>query len=307
MEQLFYELIRVSTGQLDCLSRGPEPEEWQELYEMARQQNLTGVCYRGVQALFEFGLRVPHELIIDWMSETETIEEQNARLHQQCVEVQHLIAESGIKPSVLLGQGAALDYGETMGSLRQPDGIDLYVSGDQEPLEVFLMAWENPEVHLHRRIGLGKNPFRNKKLAPWFERNQRAMFVRDGELVRPSVSMGLTYSLITLYWRFIYEGITLRELMDCFYALKRVKGHDKASVINYGKVLKSVGILRFAQGVMWVMREVFGLEEDTLIVEPLASKGTFILNEVMTGKRNVLHLLAKEPLDTLFSFLPQVE
>jgi hypothetical protein len=54
MEQLFYELIQVSTKQLDCLSRGPEPEEWHELHDMAHQQQMTGICYRGVQALFEF-------------------------------------------------------------------------------------------------------------------------------------------------------------------------------------------------------------------------------------------------------------
>ena len=59
MEQLFYELIQVSLKQLDCLSRGPEPEEWEELHETARQQKMTGICYRGVQALFEFGLRSP--------------------------------------------------------------------------------------------------------------------------------------------------------------------------------------------------------------------------------------------------------
>ena len=53
MEQLFYELIQVSLKQLDCLSRGPEPEEWEELHETARQQKMTGICYRGVQALFD--------------------------------------------------------------------------------------------------------------------------------------------------------------------------------------------------------------------------------------------------------------
>ena len=68
MEKLFFELIRVSMGQLDCLSRGPEPEEWQDLYEMARHQRVLGVCYHGVQRLFEYGLRVPQDMIIDWMA-----------------------------------------------------------------------------------------------------------------------------------------------------------------------------------------------------------------------------------------------
>lgn len=304
MEELFYELIRVSTGQLDCLSRGPEPEEWQELYEMAKQQQMVGICYRGVQALFEYGLRVPQDLVIDWMSETEEIEEQNSRLDQRCVEVQKLISESGFKSAVLAGQGIAHDYGETLRSMRQPDGIDLYVDGDYEQLRVFLMAWKESDVRLHDVIGLGKNPFRNKHLTPWFEKNHRALFVKDGGMVRPSVSMSLMYLLITLYWRFIYEGITMRELMDCFFALKRVAGHEKASAIHYEKVLKGLDLLGFSQGVMWVMREVFGLEEKAQIVKPQESKGVFILQEVMASKRNILHLLSKYPIDALCSFIP---
>lgn len=97
MDKLFFELIRVSTGQLDCLSRGAEPEEWQELYQLAHQHQLAGVCYRGAQALFEFGLRVPHELIIDWMAEAEQIEEQNALLTQRCIEVQQLLLTKNFK------------------------------------------------------------------------------------------------------------------------------------------------------------------------------------------------------------------
>ena len=304
MERLFYELIQVSTGQLDCLSRGPEPEEWQELHEMAHQQHLTGICYRGAQALFEFGLRVPHELIIDWMSEAEVIEEQNARLTQRCVEVQQLLSEEGFKSSVLAGQAIASDYGESLQPLRQPDGIDIYVGGDNDKKrQIFVMAWNEADVRLHAQIGLGKNPFKNKVLRKWFEKNHRAMFVKGGELTRPSVSMMLVYLLVTLYWRFIYEGITLRELMDCFYALKRVAEHDRASGIHYEKVLKGLGILRFSQGVMWVMQEVFGIEENTLVVQPSESKGSFILQEVMSGKRNVLHLLPKYPIDLFFTLL----
>ena len=165
------------------------------------------------------------------------------------------------------------------------------------------MAWNEADVRLHDQIGLGKNPFKNKGLRKWFEKNHRAIFVKDGGLTRPSVSMMLVYLLVTLYWRFIYEGITLRELMDCFYALKRVAGHDKASVIHYEKVLKGLGILRFSQGVMWVMQEVFGLEEKALVVQPMESKGSFILQEVMSGKRNVLHLLPKYPIDLCFTLL----
>lgn len=71
MNELFFELIQVSTGQLDCLHRGPSPEEWQQLYDLSKHHGLTALCYQGVVRLFEFGLRAPQDLSIDWMADAE--------------------------------------------------------------------------------------------------------------------------------------------------------------------------------------------------------------------------------------------
>ena len=77
MKQLFFELLQVSIGQRECLERGPEPEEWQALHELAQRQCVAGFCYRGVERLFEFGLRAPQDVSIDWMAEAEEMKEQN--------------------------------------------------------------------------------------------------------------------------------------------------------------------------------------------------------------------------------------
>lgn len=74
MSELFFELIQVSTGQLDCLSRGPSPEEWQQLYDLSKRHGLTALCYQGVVRLFEYGLRAPQDLSIDWMADAEELE-----------------------------------------------------------------------------------------------------------------------------------------------------------------------------------------------------------------------------------------
>ena len=318
MEKLFYELIRVSIGQLDCLSRGPEPEEWQELSEIAHEQQMVGVCYRGVQALFEYGLRVPQDLVIDWMSEAEQIEERNDLMSQRCAKVQEMLTNRSILSSVLAGQGAARDYGETLQTFRQPDGIDFYTNGspqeliafvkrtgqeevEKDSLRVFLEMWDDTEVSLYYRIGMGKNPLKNRKICQWFAKNRKALFVKDGEMTRPSATMNVVYMLVRLYWQFLYKGITLRELSDFFFTLKRLAAKGSVSTINYEKVLGGFGILGFARGVIWVLQEVFGLEEGMQILEPSESQGSFILREVMAGKRNVFHLLLKYPVEMFFS------
>ena len=99
IDSLFFELLQVSVGREDCLSRGPEPEEWQELYEISKQQHVEGISYHGVMKLFEFGLRAPQDVSLDWMAESETIRETN---------------EMAEKPSVL-----AQCYSEELRDLRQ--------------------------------------------------------------------------------------------------------------------------------------------------------------------------------------------
>ena len=99
IDSLFFELLQVSVGQLDCLGRGPEPDEWQTLYEISKQQHVEGISYQGVMRLFEFGLRAPQDISLDWMAEAETIRETN---------------EMAEKPSVL-----ASCYDEDLLNLRQ--------------------------------------------------------------------------------------------------------------------------------------------------------------------------------------------
>ncbi|MBQ7420493.1 MAG: nucleotidyltransferase family protein [Prevotella sp.] len=320
MDKLFFELIQVSTGQLDCLSRGPEPEEWQQLYEMACQQHLVGVCYRGVQLLFEFGLRAPQDLAIDWMSEAELIEERNNILNERCVKVQQRLAEKSFKSSILAGQGAACDYGETLHMLREPDGIDIYANGSLEELMAFVkrtgqelvasdrrmlsvQVWDDMAVHLHYRLGIGRNPMKNKVLKRWFEKNRKALYVKDGELTRPSAELNVVYLLVSLYWKFLYEGVSLRELMDYFFALKRMAAHEQTTKVDYAKIMDTFGMLGFSQGVMWVMQEVFGLAQEALPFASDEEKGSFILYEVMSGQRNFFRLLLKYPGDTLLSLI----
>ena len=105
VHSLFFELIQVSVGQIDCLTRGPEPEEWMELYEISKQQHVEGISYQGVMKLFEFGLRAPQDVSLDWMAETETIRETN---------------EMAEKPSAL-----AQCYSEELRDLRQRSAEEL--------------------------------------------------------------------------------------------------------------------------------------------------------------------------------------
>jgi len=75
MQKLFFQLIQVSLGTLDCLDRGPSQEEWHEFYRLSKEHDIVTTCYDGVVRLFDFGLRAPQDLSIDWMADTESEED----------------------------------------------------------------------------------------------------------------------------------------------------------------------------------------------------------------------------------------
>jgi len=81
LQHLFYQLIQVSVGTLDCLDRGPSTEEWYGLYRLSQEQGLVTTCYDGVVRLFDFGLRAPQDLSIDWMAETEDADDSQQDTH----------------------------------------------------------------------------------------------------------------------------------------------------------------------------------------------------------------------------------
>lgn len=53
MNSLFFELLRVSLGIQEELSRVPTTKEWDNLFELATKQTLVGICAQGVKQLYK--------------------------------------------------------------------------------------------------------------------------------------------------------------------------------------------------------------------------------------------------------------
>ena len=53
MDSLFFELIRVSLGIQEELSRVPTPKEGVNLFELSTKQTLVGICAQGVKQLYK--------------------------------------------------------------------------------------------------------------------------------------------------------------------------------------------------------------------------------------------------------------
>ena len=141
----------------------------------------------------------------------------------------------------------------------------------------------------------------------------------EGEVGRipvPTREFNTVYQLAHLYNHLIHEGIGLRQFVDYYYVLRglaesaenaeRYKGHTddtdttdfyltqkltNTNLTNHTNsyrnsledTLRYLGLWKFAGAVMYVMREVFALEERYMIAPVDERRGRFLLEEIMQG------------------------
>ena len=135
INEIFFELIRVALGSQDTLLRAPSSKEWKQLYDMAKKQSLVGICFAGLQKLFNLDHQEPstnnpqpdsthnpelitqnlnEDLYYKWMGMSAKIQHRNDVVNRQCVELQRRLREDGFRSCILKGQGVAKWYKETL-------------------------------------------------------------------------------------------------------------------------------------------------------------------------------------------------
>ena len=95
----------------------------------------------------------------------------------------------------------------------------------------------------------------------------------------PSLAFDRVFILLHCYMHICGYGVGLRQIMDYFYVLKQGFNDDEKSDAVYW--IKQLGMASFAGGLMWVLKEYFGLEEKYQLMKPDEKEGEFIIKEVM--------------------------
>ena len=124
MTKTFFELIQVAIGTRICLSQTPSADEWGELYAMAKKQSLVGVCFAGVQRLYNDNVNenpsnpsnplnhlnplnpsnpsnLPEMDYFRWMGMAAKIQQRNEVVDQQCKELWNVLHEAGLDAAVM--------------------------------------------------------------------------------------------------------------------------------------------------------------------------------------------------------------
>lgn len=320
MQELFFELLRVAIGQLDCLSRGPSAQEWHDIYQTARRHGLVGVSYKGIERLFEFGLRVPHDLSLDWMADAEELREEQELYNSRCRKLVSKLTERKIRATAMNGLGMRLHSDDELPHFVQATAIDVFVDCSmdraikfarqtgQEEIQcrytsLALHAWENTHVNLCYRVLSARNTFVNRRMQKWFMQNKDLMFSPcEDDLYVPSLMMNAVCMLQTFQQRLLSGKATMGFLLDYFFVLSQLQGDFQPfkDGANLSATLQTLGLTQFAAGVMWVMQKTLGLDRQYMLCEPSEEEGRFILRCLMARKRSYRHLLLHYPMEMIW-------
>ena len=168
------------------------------------------------------------------------------------------------------------------------------------------------EVEVHFRPSFLFCFRHNRRLQGYYERVMDEQFAHrvklggQGEVAVPKAEFNLIFQLTHIFAHLMNEGIGLRQLLDYFFLLKNTDfgGNTDGDGFllntdftdNTDKVggnadgvdrrllqdeLRRLGLWEFAGAVMYIMKEVFGLEDNRLIVPPDVKRGRLVLKEVL--------------------------
>lgn len=317
-QKIFFDFLRFCIGSAKEIPGSLKKVDWKELYAIAKKQALLGVLFYGIQRLPK-ELAPEQKLLMQWMVMAEQIRKQNIRLFLDSVKVCKNFENKGFANCILKGQGNALLYPDPY--MRTPGDIDIYLSGGRRKIMKYVdqvcpnqvMRYHHVDfpvmktaIEVHFTPSYMFCPIHNRRMQKWFEEvmgeqcNHRVSLPDGyGEIHVPQVSFNVIYILSHLYRHIFTEGFGLRQLLDYYFVL--VKWHtDLTNLTDSNKSLpqmteintdldalrhklKYLGLWKFAQAVMFVMKEVFGLSEDRMIAPMDEKEGRFLLDEIMRG------------------------
>lgn len=314
--QLFFELLQTATGECAGLSRAPSGDDWEEIYSLCERHTLTGIGYAGIRRLPR-GQWPPRALVLRWTAVAERTAMRNMWMNGCCGRMCRDFENNGFSACVLKGQsnlgnypevGLADGTAEELGDYRTPGDIDIWVrpqAGCGRPVRAVIghicricpgrtvyyhhvdyPAVRGTGIEVHYRPSFMYSPLRNMRLQEWFRENEgsRALEIHGDVIKVPGDGFNIVFQLAHIFKHLFEEGIGLRQVMDYYFVVRRAA--EKNIMRDAGRngmaaLLRRLGLYKFAAAMMFVLHEVFRLDESEMIVPMDGKEGRFLLDEIM--------------------------
>ncbi len=275
--------------------------DWGQMYSFCSRHSILGVSFPYLQEccpldedMLQYG--ISEQTYEDWMAAAASIQERNAALNECCGTLNANLRSKGIDNCVIKGQSLARYYGE-LACLRQPGDIDVWTNASISDLVAYaetigkeykatfahveVTMFDDVKVELHPTPAFFRCPWLNNRLQRWISTfDIKAFDSSEGFRVAPT-EFNLVYLPVHIYNHVLNEGIGLRQYMDYYFVLKSVDASSYAE--EFRKTISSFHMTKFMRGVMWVMKEVFGLEDNHLPMEPDEKVGRLLMDEALEG------------------------
>lgn len=280
--------------------------EWKEMLAWAERQAIVGIIYGGITDVRckrddgKSKLKIPFDDLMEWIGYAQTIENQNRILNKKCANVASEYESAGFRCVILKGQGNAMMYPAYI--KRTPGDIDVwivnalrkdvkqYVESNKVVLGYHYEHIEYDEnnipIELHFVPGIMNNPIYNRRLQQWYNKKADEGFKMAelpdgvGEIPVPTVEFNIVFQLAHMMHHFFDEGIGLRQMIDYYYLLK---SNGRSRMKEMSDTLKYLNLFNFAGAVMYIIKEVLGLDEKYLIVPVDERRGKTLLKEILKG------------------------
>ena len=314
MIDLWFQFIRYSLDDTQPLPEDIERMDWAGLFWFCQEQAIAGVVFHTIEKLKNERIEIPREVLLQWFALSEQLKQRNMLLNQRCVELVEMFHNDGLECCILKGQGNALMYPNPYS--RTPGDIDILVRPKTDERgkkadvrkvvteyvrrrfpktriryqHIDYPVFSDVEVEVHFIPTAKNNPIYNKRIQKWADEwlNKKAdggylmaeLPDGQGKIPVPSVEFNVIYQMSHLMHHFFDEGIGLRQFVDYYFLLKSDVRSQRSDV---SLTLKHLGLWKFAGAVMYVMREVFALEEQYMIAPVDEKRGKTLLNEILKG------------------------
>ena len=238
-QKIFIDFLRFCIGSVKEIPGSLKEADWQELYAIAKKQCLVGILFDGIKKLPAEHVGMKKELLLQWMAESQMLENANVRLNDAAIQVSEWFRKKGFRTCILKGQGNALMYPN--GLHRTPGDIDIWVEGGDKLVISFVRSisphekacyhhiefpsYKGVEVEVHYRPSFLLCFWHNRKLQKYYERvkdeqfSHRVMLGEQGEIAIPTVEFNLIFQLTHIFSHLMNEGIGLRQLVDYYFVI----------------------------------------------------------------------------------------
>ena len=238
-QKIFIDFLRFCIGSVKEIPGSLKEADWQELYAIAKKQCLVGILFDGIKKLPAEHVGMKKELLLQWMAESQMLENANVRLNDAAIQVSEWFRKKGFRTCILKGQGNALMYPNPYS--RTPGDIDIWVEGGDKRVISFVRSisphekacyhhiefpsYKGVEVEVHYRPSFLLCFWHNRKLQKYYERmkeeqfSHRVMLGEQGEIAIPTVEFNIIFQLTHIFSHLMNEGIGLRQLVDYYYVL----------------------------------------------------------------------------------------